>query len=1090
MAKIKGGAKGGLNDSLFRDAINEISKHSDTSKTANIVEFVTAHWGLGLKLTPVQQFMVKSIYGLPLDDKIPLIEIPDVLNSRIIYNAMTEMEFAKWSYEEGRCNIDFSDPNNFGRSFYNFIFAIGRRSGKCRDADDMIATTVGSISYRDLLEKKESGEEIGIVTYDPETLKKSTTCDFKIWSNGSKNCLRLVTKSGACETSTGNHPYLIWRDDEEKPRFVDLSKVKSGDRIAISKSLDLFGKENIGVERAKLLGYLCGDEDTTCSVGFTNTDTKIIEEIQEILKVEFPGLTIKPTGDPAKYQYRITKKEGKVGWHVLNNVKEWLKEIDSFGYKAIDKAIPSCIYEGSKEEISAFISRLFACDGWAAVEKKNYGRKNPSAHIGFCSASYDLAYGVKHLLLKFGIHGNLRKKKVKLDGKEFLAYQLEIASQRDIEIFAEEIGIFSKEDRVKKVLNVVKKNKKTNRVLYGIPSGIWNYLKRIKKENKYTNRKITGGDTYDDNRLRMQYAPGRDKIASYGDNIKDEYLKLAANSDVYWDTVDYIDNVGKRDTVDLCVEGTHIIGGDIVSHNSTLCSCIVDYEFYRLFKSGDPHEIYNVPPGQEIAVIGTAPTDGQAQIVFNMAKTFALNSPIIKDRVAHPTQTYFEVQTDADIKNFGRGREGAMQFLTGGSSSNAIRGHNAIIVLIDEMAFFTEKGSRFSIGEVYGALTPSIAKFKNPETGKMDGKIICLSSPYAHFGKFYDLYRDSFSEESQRLGSTVSFRYYTALVNPDNAPEEYLREERRKDRSKFRREFEAEFDERITSWIDSEVQFRNNIRRPYQVERGVRGTRYFYGFDFGSTDNGAAMAIVHKEDERYFLDFAEVYYPKKSPVWEATVCNIYKNHPDCAKYRGYDVLPFFEIGAQIKEITKKFPMFLGAIDQYSGHAIYQILQSKGIDAVELRSYNESSKSRVFKLIKELYQEDLLDLMDHPVLIQEMLNMEAELRPQNKVAVNKRSSSDDSFQDDITDAFVRAVWECWRYYNVDNKGAGGQKTTPMISFGNGKIIDPSANQNDLTRKISGAGSFREYHRIKSNVHGIDTRRKPQKKGRNHYGSPPS
>jgi len=396
MAKIKGGTKGGVNDSLFREAISDIVKDTASTRTANVVEFVTAPWGLGLTLTPVQQFMIKCIYGLPLEDKIPSVSIPDVLNSRIIYPEMTEIEFAKWSYEEGRCNIDFSDPNNWGRTFYNFIFAIGRRSGK-----------------------------------------------------------------------------------------------------------------------------------------------------------------------------------------------------------------------------------------------------------------------------------------------------------------------------------------------------------------------------------------------------------------------------------------------------STLCSCIVDYEFYRLFKSGDPHKMYNVPPGQEIAVIGTAPTDGQAQIVFNMAKTFAQNSPIMRDRVAHPTQTYFEVQTDQDVKLFGKGKEGAMQFITGGSSSNSIRGHNAIIVLIDEMAFFTEKGGRFSIGEVYGALTPSIAKFKNPETHKMDGKVICLSSPYAHFGKFYDLYRDSFSDESQAVGSTVSFRYHTALVNPDNAPEEYLREERRKDRAKFRREFEAEFDERITSWIDSEVQFRNNIRRPYQIERGNRGTKYFYGFDFG-----------------------------------------------------------------------------------------------------------------------------------------------------------------------------------------------------------------------------------------------------------------
>jgi phage terminase large subunit-like protein len=642
MAKIKGGTKGGVNDSLFREEIGKIVKLGDGGRVADIVEFTQASWGLNLKATPVQKFMLKTIYGLPLDDKTPAVDIPDTMNSKILYSGLTEMEFAKWSYEEGRCNIDFSDPNNWGRSFYNFIFALGRRSGK-----------------------------------------------------------------------------------------------------------------------------------------------------------------------------------------------------------------------------------------------------------------------------------------------------------------------------------------------------------------------------------------------------------------------------------------------------STLCSCIVDYEFYRLFKMGDPHEYYNVPAGQEIAVIGSAPTDGQAQIVFNMAKTFAQNSPIMKDRVAHPTQTYFEIQTDADVKNFGKGREGSIQFITGGSSSNSIRGHNSIVILIDEMAFFNENGGRFSIDEVYGALTPSIAKFKNPETGGMDGKVICLSSPYAHFGKFYDLYRDSFSEESQQSGKTISYRFYTALVNPGNAPEEYLREERRKDRAKFRREFESEFDERITSWIDSEVQFRNNIRRPYQLESGQRGVKYFYGFDFGSTDNGGAISIVHKEDERFKLDYSEVFYPKNSPIWEATVCTIYKQHELCAKYREYDVLPFFDISDHIKELTRKFPMYQGVIDQYSGHAIFQILQSKGIDNVDLRSYNESSKSRVFKLIKDLYQENLLDLMDHPVLIQEMLNMEAELRPGNKIAVNKRSSSDDSFQDDITDSFVRAVWECWRYYNIEAKGSK-KKAPAQLSFGTGRAFGgDSISEFDLSRKIRATTSFREMQRLKGQLHGVDTRRAPKK-----------
>ena len=184
------------------------------------------------------------------------------------------------------------------------------------------------------------------------------------------------------------------------------------------------------------------------------------------------------------------------------------------------------------------------------------------------------------------------------------------------------------------------------------------------------------------------------------------------------------------------------------------------------------------------------------------------------------------------------------------------------------------------------------------------------------------------------------------------------------------------------------------------------------------------------------------------------------------------------MGDYIKDISRKYPMFQGVIDQYSGHAIYQILHSKGIENIDLRSYNESSKSRIFKLIKDLYQEGLLDLMDHPVLIQEMLNMEAELRPQNKISVHKRKAADESFQDDITDAYVRAVWECWRYHNVDT---GKSKDAPvLISFGTGRVFNLTNPINDMAARLKNANSLKEHHRVHKSLHGVDTKRTPQKR----------
>jgi phage terminase large subunit-like protein len=526
------------------------------------------------------------------------------------------------------------------------------------------------------------------------------------------------------------------------------------------------------------------------------------------------------------------------------------------------------------------------------------------------------------------------------------------------------------------------------------------------------------------------------------------------------------------------------------SGKSTLCAIIIDYEFYKLCSLGNPHTYYNVPPGQEIAVVGTAPTDEQSGIIFDFAMIFSQKSPLMRDRLTHETQSYFQIQTDDDIATYGRGRQkrGSIQFITGGSSSNAIRGHNAIAIVFDEMAFFVENAGRFSIDEVYTALTPSISKFSSPTrinklTGNkcMDSKILCISSPYAHFGKFYNLYREAFSEEGRELGQRLVFRYYSALVNPENAPEDYLREQRRQDRGKFRREFEAEFDERITSWIDSETAFRSNVRRPYQDVSGRPGVRYFWGFDLGVTDNGTAIAVVHKDEERYALDYAEVFYSSVSPIWEASLCTVYNEHPECARWRQHPMIPLFDVAVFVRELSKKYPMYRALIDQFSGHAFYQILNSNGVSGVVLTAINEAIKCQVYQLFKDLYTEGLLDLMDHPVLIPEMLNLEAELRPQGRVVVGKRSSTDGSFQDDISDAVVRAVWDCWRFHNVESGPSSARKIPSVVSFGNGRVFDGTGNALSTSQRLLRTRTINEYQVIKRKIHGTVPTRKPQMKG---------
>jgi hypothetical protein len=90
----------------------------------NIIEYIESDWGLGMTLYPVQRFIVKLYYHIPLDDTTKTIEIKDMLATHVKYQ-FTEVEYLKYLYSEGRCNIAEQDHER-----RELILPIGRRGGK------------------------------------------------------------------------------------------------------------------------------------------------------------------------------------------------------------------------------------------------------------------------------------------------------------------------------------------------------------------------------------------------------------------------------------------------------------------------------------------------------------------------------------------------------------------------------------------------------------------------------------------------------------------------------------------------------------------------------------------------------------------------------------------------------------------------------------------------------------------------------------------------------------------------------------------------------------------------------------------------
>jgi hypothetical protein len=556
-----------------------------------------------------------------------------------------------------------------------------------------------------------------------------------------------------------------------------------------------------------------------------------------------------------------------------------------------------------------------------------------------------------------------------------------------------------------------------------IPKGVWTYLKGEMKNRGLSASDVVGkhGRGHHE-RLRMQYSPVRRKVVSYGKTIGDEFLQNIGNSDVCWDVVKSIAHTGEVATVDLSVPDTHVIGGDIISHNSLISACLSDYEVYRLVKRGDPSRFYSFPPFTGIDVLNVATTDDQSDAIYGRMLSLARQCPYLRDRILHNTKDYFDVQTDADIKVPGKAAASIVA-RTGNCSSSGLRGKNAIIVNMDECAFFIDNGGRSSGDEVYKALKPSLASFGN------DGKMFLLSSPYAKFGKFYDRYNESFEEPDD----TLMFKMYTSMVNP-TIQTQILKAARRRDRVAFLQEFGAEFSNSVSVWIDDEDEFRKCISDRKPMPRGTPDVDYYVGVDLGFKNDGTAIAIVHDDGKKIVLDYADVWYSGSSEIWE------FDNslYGGCRKFADGELIKMEWIVEELKQLHRWFPARKGILDQHNGYALAEMLCKIGLKQYYMEHFTDLKLTEVWQVVKTLYSAQLLDLYDHPILIPEMLTLEAERKARERVFVRKPSRR--GAKDDISDAYARAVWLCYenkhgRAPNMTAGGLGGLRKGPQIETPN-------------------------------------------------------
>lgn len=161
-------------------AIGRRAPSDASSDVVDIITFVESSWGLNLKLYPVQRVILKTHYGLALDDNpndfpldipIPkshpeyspdLVDIDGYYRYRIRITdwrrenpkIFTEAGYLAWLYDQGRCNVREVIP---GRERREMVLSVGRRSGKT-----LITSCIVAYETYKLLSKSNAQKYYGV----------------------------------------------------------------------------------------------------------------------------------------------------------------------------------------------------------------------------------------------------------------------------------------------------------------------------------------------------------------------------------------------------------------------------------------------------------------------------------------------------------------------------------------------------------------------------------------------------------------------------------------------------------------------------------------------------------------------------------------------------------------------------------------------------------------------------------------------------------------------------------------------------------------------------------------------------------------
>src|SRR5581483_577824 len=273
------------------------------------------------------------------------------------------------------------------------IVAARPSMGKCLSADSEIVMADGSLAtIEDICRRRQTR----LLTLN-DNWRFSLTEPSAFVDDGMKPVLRVTTRLGRRVESTLPHPYLTldgWRRLEE---------LKPGDRIAVPRTISVFGTEELSDGQVKFLADSLRDDSdahnkTIPPIVFRLTKPKLALFLNRLFANDG---WVAMTGD-----YAVESREARCESGLHRRGTEYAETAQrSLSFSALSQLSLCLCGEGG------FLNTSF---GFAPAQGS------------YATPSERLARQVQHLLLRFGIIAKLRRKQVKQEDCCRTSWQLDI----------------------------------------------------------------------------------------------------------------------------------------------------------------------------------------------------------------------------------------------------------------------------------------------------------------------------------------------------------------------------------------------------------------------------------------------------------------------------------------------------------------------------------------------------------------------------------------------------------------------------------------------------------------------------------------